>query len=207
MITKKQHAILSFIESFVAEKGYSPSYREIMARFSLNSPGSIYKYIQTLKKKNLLSVERGCGKSLRPTKAEPDRPAETAPAPVVELPFIGHVEAGRPIEIFPKNQTVVVPKFLVQHPDSTYVLRVRGNSLVEEHLEDGDLLLVEARSEAQAGETVLALINKHDTVILLYHPEGPKVRLTGKNPQHHPIILRHENIQIQGVLVSLLRAY
>lgn len=205
-LTKKQHSILSFIESFTSEKGYSPSYRDIMTHFSLSSPGSVYKYIQILKRKNLLSAEKGCGRSIQ-SMAAPKAPPQDSPTTTVELPFIGHIEAGCPIEIFPQNHSIAVPKFLVPQPDSTYVLRVRGNSLNEEHLDDGDLLLVEGRSEAEDGETVLALINRHETVILQFHPEEPNVRLIGKNPHHHPIVLHHQTVQIQGILVGLLRAY
>lgn len=205
-LTKKQYSILSFIETFASEKGYSPSYRDIMAHFSLSSPGSVYKYIQILKRKNLLSAEKGCGRSIQST-TKPKELIKEAPVSIVELPFIGHIEAGCPIEIFPQNHSIAVPKFLVPQPNTTYVLRVRGLSLQEEHLDDGDLLLVEGRSEAENGETVLALINRHETVILQYHPEGLNIRLTGKNPHHRPLVLRHENIQIQGILVGLLRAY
>jgi repressor LexA len=205
-LTKKQHSILSFIESFAAEKGYSPTYRDIMTHFSLSSPGSVYKYVQILKRKNLLSAEKGCGRSIQST-TKPKALFKEPSVSIVEIPFIGHIEAGCPIEIFPQNHSIAVPKFLVPQPNTTYVLRVRGISFHEEHLDEGDLLLVEGRSEAEDGETVLALINRHETVILQYHREGTNIRLTGKNPHHHPVILRHENVQIQGVLVGLIRAY
>lgn len=207
-LTKKQYSILTFIESFVSERGYSPSYRDIMTHFSLSSPGSVYKYIQILKRKNLLSAEKGCGRSIHPAiVAAKAAPQDSHVSEALELPFIGHIEAGCPIEIFPQNHSIAVPKFLVPQPDTTYVLRVRGHSLCEEHLDDGDLLLVEGRSEAEDGETVLALINRHDTVVLQYHSEGSNIHLIGKNPHHQPIVLRQENIQIQGILVGLIRAY
>jgi len=204
-LTQKQLSILTFIEKYVEEKGYSPSYREIMSHFSLSSPGTVYKYIQILKRKKALEAEKGCGRSLK-LKTTPATQKTTFTTDL-EIPFIGHIEAGNPIEILPQSQSIPIPAFLVTHPEHTYALRIQGDSLNEEYFVDGDIILVEARTEAQSGETILATINETNTVILRYYPDGKQVRLEGKNSDYHSVIVRHEDIQIHGVLVGLIRAY
>lgn len=200
-LTSKQRHILEFIQNFINQHQYSPSYREIMDHFSFSSPGSVYKYIQTLKRKGVLSNEKQCSRSLLPHQAasHSNHKAE------IELPFIGQLIGGYPIELFMQSQRLTVPAFLVPSPDKTYVLRVRGNNLHEEFIHDGDLLLVEARQDAQAGETIVALINQNEAIIKCYYSEGQYIRLEGHH--HEPIILRETSIAIQGVLVGLMRSY
>lgn len=123
----------------------------------------------------------------------------------MRLPFIGYVSAGYPIEMFVQSQTVVVPAFLVSHPDQTYVLQVRGHSLNEECMADGDFLLIEARQTAQSGEMVVGLINQQDTIIKRYFAEGQYIRLEGHGSK--PIIVRAEHLMIQGAIVGLYRSY
>lgn len=201
-LTSKQRDILQFIQNFINENRYSPSYREIMEHFSFASPGSVYKYIQTLKRKGLLSSEKQCSRSLMPY--ETTSPSKVDKAEI-ELPFIGHLTGGYPIELFMQSQHLTIPTFMVPSPDKTYLLRVRGNQLYEEFIHDGDLLLVEARQEAQAGETIVALINQHEAIIKCYYPEGQYIRLEGHH--HQPMILRQTSVAIQGVLVGLIRTY
>lgn len=200
-LTQKQNDILRFIHHFIETHHYSPSYREIMQHFAFSSPGSVYKYIHTLKRKGALIAEKRCSRSLTPI----DAPLSTKRQADVELPFIGNISAGHPIEMFIQTQTIIVPLSLVHAPDKTYVLRALGDSLNEEAINDGDLLIVEARQDAQAGEMIIALINQHDTVIKRYYPEGQYVRL--ESHHHQPFILRQESITIQGILLGLIRHY
>jgi repressor LexA len=202
-LTQKQRDILKFIQDFIQIHQYSPSYREIMEHFAFSSPGSVYKHIRTLQRKGVLTAEKQCSRSLMPLEPLPAQSIKSG----VDLPFIGHIMAGCPIEMFIQTQTLTIPELLVPAPDKTYILRAQGDSLHDEGILDGDLVLVEARQEAHAGETVLALINQHDTVIKHYYPEGQYIRLEGRNPQHQPLILRYDSLLIQGVLVGLMRTY
>ena len=202
-LTKRQSEILGYIQEFINTHHYSPSYREIMNHFELSSLGSVYKHIHVLKRKGCLVGEKQAKRSLNLAKAPQKPQAQTD----IEVPFIGHISAGKPIETFPQCQTIAVPDFLVQMPEHTYVLRAKGDSLQEELISDGDLLLVEARTNASPGETVVALINNQDTIVKRLFPDGDRVKLLGHLPHQHPIILRWEDIQIQGVLVSLMRLY
>lgn len=203
-LTKKQRDIVNFIQEFIHTNRYSPSYREIMAHFDFSCVGSVSKHINALKRKGILINEKKCSRSLAleiPTPPPPIHRQE------VEVPLIGNISAGFPIELFTHSQAVTVPECFVHDKESTYVLRAKGDGLEEEMIIEGDLLIVEGRQKVLPGESVVALINNHDTIVKKYYPEGMYVRLVGHNPHHHPIILREEDIFIQAVMIGLLRLF
>ncbi|MBA3722788.1 MAG: repressor LexA [Parachlamydiaceae bacterium] len=200
-LTQKQRDILNFIQNYIKEKNFSPSYRDIMEHFSLTSPGSVYNFIQTLKRKGALSNEKQCSRSLMPTETIVPKSSESE----IQLPFIGNISGGIPIEMFVQSQTLTIPALLVPHPENTYILRAEGSSLNEELICDGDLLLVEARQEAQPGEIIVGLINQNETIIKKYYSEGLYIRLEGHT--HHSLTVRAETLLVQGVLVGLIRTY
>ncbi len=103
------------------------------------------------------------------------------------------------MEVFVNSQPIAVPSSLVHAPDNTYILQVRGDSLRDEGIQDGDFVLIEARQDIQAGEIILGLINQHDTVLKRYYPEGQYIRLKNQNPTNNSLQVRHEHISIQGV--------
>lgn len=201
-LTKRQRELLSFIQDFIQKQHYSPSYREIMQHFGFHSLGSVYKHINVLKRKGLLTSEKQCSRSLTLS-------AEKIPMffKETELPFMGCIKAGFPIETFSKTQSIIVPEYLVHFPEKTYVLKAQGDSLLEELIADGDYLLIEARQNALAGEMVVAMINQHDTFIKRYYPEGEYVRFTSLTAHFQPIIVHPTDFKIQGVLIGLLRRY
>lgn len=201
-LTKRQSDIVNYVGEFIQTHRYSPSFREIMEHFGFTSLGTVYRHIKVLERKGFFHVEKGCGRSLTLTEA-----LNKEVKVEISLPFIGQIAAGMPIETFSQARTVSVPDYLVHSKEKTYVLRAKGDSLNEEMIADGDLLLVEARQEAYVGETVVALINHHDTIIKRYFPEGSHVRLYGNNPSHRPLLIRNEDLQIQGILVGLVRLY
>ncbi len=202
-LTKRQSEIIDYIEEFIANNRYSPSYREIAHRFSFTSLGSVYKHINALKRKGILVGENKSSRSIAPVTGITKQTVSNC----VEIPFIGHIAAGEPIRMFPQTQHIVVPQTFVHMLEKTYVLRVQGESLNEEMIADGDLIVVEARQQAYPGETVIALINGRDTIVKKYYPEGEYTRLASSHAQHHPILLRQEDILIQGVVIALLRHY
>lgn len=202
-LTKKQNDVLGFIQEFISCNRHSPSYREIMHRFSYSSLGTVFKHVSALKRKGFLTGEKQRSRSLMLTAEELTRPQKKG----VELPFIGYIRAGSPIETFSKAQSIFIPDFFVHVPEQTYVLQAKGESLTEELIANGDFIIVEARQVAMAGETVIVLINQHDTIIKKYYSEGQYVRLVGLHPQHQPIVLRDEDVMIQGAVIGLLRQY
>jgi repressor LexA len=203
-LTKRQQEILHYIDSFINTHRYSPSYREIMQHFGFKSLGTVYKHLQILKRKGVIENEKKSSRSIAPTfqsQQSKKEPRET------ELPFIGHVKGGEPISTFPKAQTLSVPASMVQAPDKTYVFRVMGDSLTDEHLVDGDLLLVEARPEANPGETVMGSLHHDEVIIRRYYPEGQYIRLISHSTLQPPYIIRQTELVIQGILVGLIRMY
>lgn len=203
-LTKRQRDIVDFIKEFIHTNRYSPSYREIMAHFNFSCVGSVTKHIDALKRKGALSNEKNCSRSLSLTEAVSIAPPRRQE---IEIPLIGTISAGNPIELYTNSQTIAIPEIFIHNRDTTYVLRAKGSSLEEEMIIDGDLLIIEARQHALPGETVIALINNHDTIVKQFHPEGIYIRLVGHNPHHHPIILREEDISIQAILIGLIRPF
>jgi repressor LexA len=201
-LTKRQSELLDFIREFIKNRRYSPSYREIMDHFRFSSLGTVYRHIQVLKRKGVLSGEKYGGRAINI--AEIAKPMNTHGE--LELPFIGHICAGQPLETFPQSQKLAVPDFLVQAPDRTYALRAKGNSLNEELIADGDILLVEARSEAYEGETIVGVVDNHATIVKRYYPEGNYIRLEGGEGQK-PLILKADDLIIQGVVTGMLRFF
>lgn len=202
-LTKRQKEIAEYVQEFIQTNGYSPSFREIMLHFNFSSPGTVYRHIHTLKRKGVFQAEKYSKRSLT---LDPSLNVQHTHKEI-ELPLMGTISAGSPIETFIDASVISVPHSLVHLPEQTYVLKAVGDSLREEMIIDGDLLLVEARQEALAGETIVALINNHDTIVKRYYPEGHFIRLTGHQTHHHPMLLRGEDINIQGVLVGLIRTY
>jgi repressor LexA len=205
-LTQKQFQVLHFIQHYIQTNHYSPSFREIMVHFGFSCVGSVTKHIEALKRKGLITNEKKCSRSLSLTETIP-LPPSVNEKKEIELPLIGTLAAGYPIEMYSHSQSIAVPEALVHDPQKTYVIKAKGNGLQEEFILEGDLLIVEARQEAMPGETIIALINQHDTIIKQYYPEGLYVRLVGHNPQHHPLILREEDVIIQAVVISLMRIY
>lgn len=200
-LTKRQLEMATYIQDFIQSNRYSPSYREIMKHFGFTSIGSVAKHINTLKRKGVLTNEQHCSRSISLI-GETPAPKDNSE---FELPYIGFVSVNAPIEIFAHPQTLSLPRFLVTDAEMTYILRARGNSLKDEMILDGDLLVVETRTEPNEEEIILGNTRYSGTLIRKYHTEGNYVRLMSQSPQTPPIITRHEDLEIKGVLISVLR--
>lgn len=198
-LTVKQKQILAFIQSYINEHHYSPSYREIMTHFSLASVGTVYKYICILRRKGALNNESLGSRSLKPIQNDLSHSYE------IQIPLIGKISMGYPIKMSIESKMISVPSYMVPNPEKTYLLKAIGDSFLEEFISDEDLLLVEGRQEAEAGEMIIALINQHDTLLKRYYPEENYIRLEGKS--HQPLMVNSNNIVIQGVVIGLLRSF
>lgn len=202
-LTPKQQEILHFIQHYIQQHRFSPSYQEIMDHFAFTSPGTVYKYLQTLKRKGAITTEKQAHRSITPVQHSQPIKENTD----VQLPLVGNLSIGYPLELFERPQLVAVPASLAPIPDNTYLLQAHGDSLHDEWILDGDLILIEARQDIQPGEIILGLINQHDTVLKRYYPEGQYIRLESQHPQIRPLTVRLEHISIQGVMVGLFRMY
>ena len=199
VLTRRQKQILDFITRFLDEKGYSPSLMEIGAHFGLRSPATVHKHVDNLRKKGLVRKVWNANRSLELTPAALGIRA-------VRLPLAGRVAAGQPIEAVEQREVIAVPEDLVGRGE-TYVLQVRGDSMIDEQIRDGDYVIVERRARVQNGEVVVALIEGQEATLKRFFREGDHVRLQPANPEVRTLSLRADKVRVQGVVIGLLRRY
>jgi repressor LexA len=201
-LTERQKAILDFFAEFQRRHGYPPTHREIRDRFGYTSYGTVHKHLRLLRSKGYLEGEQHQKRGLRMTDEEP-----AAAAALPELPFLGRIAAGRPIEALPGDERLGVPDHLMHGAvDQHYVLRVVGDSMIEEGIQDGDYVVVRRRERADPGEMVVALIGDDATLKRIY-PEGPLVRLQPANARMSPLLVPADQVRVQGVVVGLMRRF
>ncbi len=198
-LTKRQREILDYLDGFIQQHGYAPSLEEIGRRFHLSSLATVHKHLTNLQEKGF--IRRSWNRS-RSLEVIPARTAWRA----VDLPLLGYVAAGTPIEAIPSQDTIPVPEILAGKRDS-YVLRVRGNSMIDEQICDGDFVIVEDRRTAHDGETVVALVGGSDVTLKKIYRERDRVRLQPANPTMSPIYVAPDDVQVQGVVVGVMRKY
>lgn len=201
-LTRRQHEIYAFVCDFVAEHGYSPSLEEIGARFRLSSVATVHKHVQHLVEKGYLRKAWNRSRSVEPVEA-----ASGAERAAVELPLLGQVAAGSPIEAVEVADRITVPREMVRRRGETFVLRVRGDSMIDEHIQDGDYVVVERRSEVRNGETVVALLRGSEATLKKLYRRGARVVLEPANSALRPIEAPASEVEVQGVVRGLLRSY
>ncbi len=198
-LTKRQREILDFLNEFIEQNGYAPSLEEVGRRFGLSSLATVHKHLTNLQEKGF--IKRAWNRS-RSVELVPSRVGTRA----VDLPLLGNVAAGAPIEAVVSAETVSVPEDLVGKAD-TYALRVRGDSMIDEQIRDGDLVIVEDRKTVNDGEMVIALLEGQDVTLKKFYRENGHVRLQPANERIQPLIVDATQIQIQGVVVGVMRRY
>ncbi len=203
-LTKKQRKTLDFITTFIEQKGYSPSYREIANGLKLNSVATVAQHIDTLVEKGFLEKGSNSARSLIPV----DEVESSINEPGVGLPILGLIAAGSPIEtIAGHKETLEVPAFMVGSKNS-YVLQVKGQSMIEDGIHDGDYVVVQEKEVPSNGDTVVALVNDGEATLKRYYKERDHIRLQPANSAMEPIIVKPSTpIKIQGVLIGLIRKY
>ena len=198
-LTKRQREILDYLNDFIQQHGYAPSLEEIGRRFGLSSLATVHKHLTNLQEKGF--IKRAWNRS-RSVELVPSRIGGRA----LELPLLGYVAAGVPIEAVVGSETIAVPEDLVGKRD-TYVLRVKGDSMIDEQIRDGDYVIVEDRRTAENGEMVIALLNGSDVTLKKLYREHGHIRLQPANPAMQPIIAQPDQVQIQGVVIGVMRRY
>jgi repressor LexA len=202
-LTKRQREILEFMMSYSSAHGVSPTHREICDHFGYSSYGTVHKHLRLLEEKGYLkrNWNQKRGVELDPEALSIGSGAQN------EVPFLGLIAAGRPIEAVAGNELVTVPALLLgERLGEHFVLRVVGDSMIDEGIHDGDLVVVVRRQEAVAGEMVVALVGDEATLKRFY-PEGKEVRLQPSNARMQPIRVPASNLRIQGVVVGLMRKF
>jgi repressor LexA len=199
-LTKRQRKVLDYIRFFLAEHGHAPSYEEIALGLGLSSPSTIHAHVENLRHKGYLTKRWNANRSI-------DLPEFLGMhAPTEELPLVGRIAAGLPIEAIEDLGTIAVPA-QITGGHGTYVLRVNGDSMSEDHVLDGDYVIVEKRETASDGEMVVALIRNSEATLKRFRREGKLIRLEPANPSYEPMMFDESEVTIQGVVVGLLRKY
>jgi repressor LexA len=198
-LTKRQREILDYLNEFIQQHGYAPSLEEVGRRFGLSSLATVHKHLTNLQEKGF--IKRAWNRS-RSVELVQTRSGGRA----VELPLLGFVAAGAPIEAIATAESIAVPEDMVGKRD-TYVLRVRGESMIDEQIRDGDFVIVEDRKTAENGEMVIALLGSSDVTLKKFYRENGQVRLQPANPAMQPMIVAADHVQVQGVVVGVMRKY
>jgi repressor LexA len=198
-LTRRQREVLDVVRDFIDKQGYSPSLEEIGGELGLSSVATVHKHVTLLVKKGYLRRTWNQNRSIELT--EPETPG------TVRLPLSGTIAAGRPLEAVPTNETISVPSDMVRNCSRCYVLRVQGDSMIDEQIRDGDFVVVEDRPAGAQGETVVALIDETDATLKRLYRDGPNVRLEPANPSMEPMIFPAERVRVQGVAVGVIRKY
>jgi repressor LexA len=200
-MTKRQREILNYLSAYAEENGYAPSFEEIARQFNYNSLATVHEHLSNLERKGYIR------RAFNESRAIEILPSDAMPR-AVELPLLGSVAAGLPIEAIEVDETVHVPENLVRRPGGHYVLRVRGNSMIDEQIRDGDFVVINERRSVDDGETVIALIdNSAATVKKFYRERDGRIRLQPANDTMTPIYVHENDVTIQGVVVGVMRQY
>jgi len=198
-LTKRQKQMVDYLEGYINDHGYAPTLAEVGEYFGLSSLATVHKHLRNLEHKGFIKRQANHSRAL-----EVSGPARRAGSPRIEL--LGQVAAGVPIEAIENRETISVPEEFVRR-ENTFCLRVKGDSMIEDGIRDGDYIIVEGRDTADAGETVVALVGNEATVKKFYRESDGRIRLQPANSAMQPIMVDAAELAIRGVVVGLMRRY
>lgn len=200
-VTRRQREILDFISGHIDDKGYAPSFEEIAKQFGFQSLATVHEHLTNLERKGYI---RRTHNESRAIEIVPPKGQTGA----TEVPLFGLVAAGQPIEAIAGDETIAVPDSLLPRRGRSYVLKVRGDSMIDEHIKDGDFVVVQERNQADSGQTVIALVDGTSaTVKRFFREPGGWIRLQPANPAHQPLRVNERDVIVQGVVVGVIRKY
>lgn len=194
-LTKKQSEVLSFIKVFIQDNEYSPSYREIAKALGLSSVATVAEYINVLSQKGYLNKENSSARSLQLTPSWDER--------IFEIPLMGLIAAGKPIEAIRTNETIEIPRDMTGH--NVFALRVQGDSMIEDGILDGDFVIIERTNNPKNGDIVVALIDQDNVTLKRFFKEKNRIRLQPANKNYKPIYTRRAIVQ--GRLKGVIRKF
>jgi len=211
-LTKRQQAVLHYIHKFLEEEGRSPTLKEIAEGVGSSAVSTIHKHVQHLIEKGFLDRSHGCGNNIivagpgRTGSDEESAPQDLERVPVKAYPFCGDVAAGAPL--IPESRAIPleVPNSIHRDRDGLFVLRVRGDSMIQDCIMDGDLVVLQRRGEYRNGDRVVALIDGEEATLKEFRKDPKGVWLIPHNPELTPKCFQPEQVQIQGVLVGVMRS-
>jgi repressor LexA len=198
-VTKRQREVLDFINAFVQKNGYSPSFEEIARGLSLKSLATVHKHITNLQNKGLLARAHNRSRSLDVL------PQRSRTRGFERLPLMGRIAAGLPVETAENPESISLGDIIGNR--EVFALQVRGESMRDEHIVDGDYVLVERTNSARQGEIIVALVRGAETTLKRFYIEGSMIRLQPSNAEMDPIIVPAGQVAIQGRVLGMLRKY
>ena len=205
-LTKRQKEVLDFLVNFVNKHGYSPSFEEIAHALKLTSLATVHKHLSTLEKKGFIRRGYNQSRSIEILQLPKSVKEQVIERKVQELPLMGRIAAGRPLEAMEERETISLGDFA--RGGNSFVLQVKGNSMIEDHIMDGDFVVCEQTQVANAGEIVVALIRGDEATLKRFYREGAgKIRLQPANSEMGPIIEAASDVKIQGRVIGVLRKY
>lgn len=198
-LTKRQKEILEYIRSFIDENGYAPSYREIAHYFEFSSTGTIAEYIGILEEKGYLTKEAMEARAIQLTPRFDDGIS------ILAIPLMGVIDAGRPIEAIRTSETIDIPRDMIGK--KTFALRVRGESMIEDGILDGDYIIIEQTSSAKNGDIIVALIDNQNATLKHFYNEKGSIRLQPANKKMKPMHFAKNRVTIQGKVKGIIRKF
>lgn len=208
-LTRRQREVFEFIRKFIQDNNYSPSLEEIAGGLDLSSLATVHKHLTNLAEKGLIRRHWNRGRGIELV-AELNTPqiVNLELDAAYRLPIRGTVAAGLPIEaVETDSERLAVPSDMIRNADDTFVLRVRGESMIEDGIHEGDYIIVERTKNARNGQVVVALVKGYETTVKRIYQEGQNVRLQPANSAMEPILAMAKDVEVQGVVIGLMRHY
>ena len=200
-LTKRQREIFDWLASYIADHGYAPSFEEIGRHFGFTSLATVHEHVSNLERKGYIRKSFNQSRSI-------ELVGDGSVQGGIVLPLLGEVAAGQPIEAIVDEESILVPPSLTRRTGKHYVLRVRGNSMIDEQIRDGDYIIVASRETAGDGDMVIALIGGESaTMKKLYREEDGRLRLQPANASLAPMYFPADDVQVQGIVVGVMRRY
>ena len=198
-LTKRQQEILKYLARFIDEHGHGPTLDEIRRNFGLVSVSTAHKHLAHLQTRGWIKRDKNHARSITIIPATEQRPG-------IGIPLQGDIPETDATPTQHAPETISVPEDLATGA-KTYALRVHGDTMLDEQLHDGDIVIVDDRTTAENGETVLALIDGSKTTVMTFHEEDGRVRLQPGDPATEPVVLDADRVQVQGIVVGMMRKY
>ncbi len=197
-LTKRQKEIYEYVKEHIRTMGYAPSIMEIGAKFKLSSPATVHKHLSHIEAKGLIRRQQNLSRAIELVE-------DIGKTALPEFQLLGHIMAGKPIEVIEAKEMMA----LIPDPAGRdiFVLQVKGRSMIDDHIEDGDYVIVERRDDARNGETVVALLDNESATLKRFYREADHIRLQPANESIEPIIVKEGDFKIQGVVIGVLRKF
>ncbi len=199
-LSKRQKQILDFISGFISENGYAPTYEEIGKYFDLSSPATVHQHVKALEDKGYLKSDYNAKRSLEILKVRDENYSVA-----LEVPLIGLIAAGEPIEAVEQKETIAIPSNLSVNQANTYVLQVKGDSMIEDGILSGDYVVIERNNSPSNGDIIVALLDNAYATLKRFYKEANRIRLQPANGKYKPFYVK--DLIVQGIVKGVIRNY